>query len=173
MVLSWAVLPSPVGDLTVVAGDSGLRQVAFSGPERVLPGYDGVELREDGGPAAAVSAQLADYFAGRRRDFDLPIDWDTVQGLRLHVLRTLHEQVGFGETVSYRGLAERSGRPEAARAVGTIMGSNPVPIVVPCHRVLASGGGLGGFGPGLEAKRRLLVLEGSLEATLLELDMLP
>ncbi|QUH01611.1 methylated-DNA--[protein]-cysteine S-methyltransferase [Saccharopolyspora erythraea] len=170
--LSWTAVRGPVGEVTAVAGEAGLVQVCFGGPEQVLPRYAEAVLVESGEPALRAGAQLEEYFAGRRREFDLPVDWSNVEGLRLQVLRTLHEQVPFGRTLSYRELARLAGRPEAARAVGTIMGSNPVPIVVPCHRVVASGGGLGGFGPGLEAKRRLLVLEGALDATLLELDML-
>ncbi|MER6988247.1 methylated-DNA--[protein]-cysteine S-methyltransferase [Saccharopolyspora hirsuta] len=171
MSLSWSVVASPVGELTVVAGASGVRQVAFAGPDAVLGAYE-EELSRDTGMAVEAARQLDEYFARDRREFDVPIEWEPLEGLRLHVLRTLFELVPFGETVSYKRLAELSGRPEASRAVGTIMGSNPAPVIVPCHRVLASGGGLGGFGPGLEAKRRLLVLEGSLEPSLLELDLL-
>ncbi|MCI2420193.1 methylated-DNA--[protein]-cysteine S-methyltransferase [Saccharopolyspora sp. K220] len=173
MSLSWSAVASPVGELTVVAAESGVRQVAFAGPDAVLGEFDGAELSRDTGIAVDAARQLDEYFARRRREFDVPIEWSPLEGLRLHVLRTLYELVPFGETVSYKRLAELSGRPEASRAVGTIMGSNPVPLLVPCHRVLASGGGLGGFGPGLEAKRRLLVLEGVLEPSLLELDLLP
>lgn len=171
MSLSWSAVSSPIGELTVVAGETGVRQVAFADPEAVLGAHD-AELDRGTGVAAEAARQLDEYFAGRRREFDVPIEWELLDGLRRHVLRTLHDLVPFGETVSYKRLAELSGRPEASRAVGTIMGSNPVPVLVPCHRVLASGGGLGGFGPGLEAKRRLLVLEGALEPSLLELDLL-
>ncbi|MFD0921518.1 methylated-DNA--[protein]-cysteine S-methyltransferase [Saccharopolyspora rosea] len=168
--LSWSTVASPVGELTVLATGTGVRRVVFGGPRAVLDEFPGA--RPETGPAAEAARQLREYFAQRRREFDVPVDWTGLEGLRLHVLRTLRELVPFGETVSYRRLAELSGRPEAARAVGAIMGGNPVPLLVPCHRVLASGGGLGGFGPGLAAKRRLLVLEGSLEPTLLELDLL-
>jgi len=159
----------PVGEITVVAGPSGVRAVAFEAPSEVLPEHPGAR---PGGLAATAADQLGEYFARRRTEFDLPIDWGQLDGLREHVLRTLAELVPFGRTVSYKELAELSGRPEATRAVGSIMGSNPVPLIVPCHRVLASGGGLGGFGPGLPAKRKLLVLEGVLEPSLLELDLL-
>jgi methylated-DNA-[protein]-cysteine S-methyltransferase len=170
---SWTAVSTPVGTLTAVASDTGLLRLAFAEPARVLPEFDGGDLREGDGIAADVHTELTEYFGGRRRRFDVPIDWSLSEGLRLHVLRTLYEQVPFGETLSYRQLAELSGHPTATRAVGTIMGSNPIAVVVPCHRILASGGGLGGYGPGLEAKRRLLVLEGSLGASLLELDLLP
>ncbi|PKW19083.1 methylated-DNA-[protein]-cysteine S-methyltransferase [Saccharopolyspora spinosa] len=173
MSLSWSTLASPVGELTVVATASGVCRVDFAGPDRALGEFDDAALSRDAGVATEAARQLGEYFARQRREFDLPIEWEPLAGLRLHVLRTLHEMVPFGETVTYQKLAELSGRPEASRAVGTIMGSNPVPLLVPCHRVLASGGGLGGFGPGLEAKRRLLVLESVLEPSLLELDLLP
>lgn len=171
--LSWDSLTSPVGELTVVANDVGLLRVAFASPQDVLPEFSDHPLREKAGMARSAAVELGEYFAGHRRRFDIPVEWPPTGGLRSHVLRTLHEKVPFGETVSYRELAEMSGRPDAARAVGSTMGSNPIPLVVPCHRVLASGGGLGGFGPGLPAKRRLLVLEGVLEPTLLDLDVLP
>lgn len=165
---TWSTVRGPVGDITVVASGTGVGRVAFAGPEEVLSEHPAAE---PGGLAAEAAQQLGEYFSGRRKEFPLPIDWSGLDGLRAHVLRTLHELVPFGETVSYKGLAVLSGRPEASRAVGTIMGSNPVPLIVPCHRVLASGGGLGGFGPGLEAKRKLLVLEGVLEPSLLEIDL--
>lgn len=166
--LSWTVVSSMVGPLTIIATGVGLLRLDFGTPERGLAEVGCVAQRPDTGIAAEVGAQVGEYFEGRRRCFDVPIDWSAVQGFRLHVLRTLYEQVPFGCTVSYRELAELSGRPAAARTVGTIMGSNPVPLVVPCHRVVASGGGLGGYGPGIEAKRRLLVLEGVLSPSLLD-----
>ncbi|SFT06552.1 methylated-DNA--[protein]-cysteine S-methyltransferase [Saccharopolyspora flava] len=169
MELTWSTVSGPVGEITAVASGTGVRHVAFAGPDVALAEFPGAG---PGGLAEEATGQLGEYFSGRRKEFRLPIDWTGLDGLRAHVLRTLLEQVPFGETVSYKGLAELSGRPEASRAVGTIMGSNPVPLIVPCHRVLASGGGLGGFGPGLEAKRKLLVLEGILEPSLLELDLM-
>lgn len=161
-----------MGELTVVANATGVLRVVFSAPEPVLGDFSGWVLHESTGVAQEARSQLGEYFGGQRRRFDVPIDWSFAEGFRAGVLRTLFDRVGFGETVSYQGLAELSGRPSAARSVGTIMGSNPVPIIVPCHRVLASGGGMGGFGPGLEAKRRLLVLEGVLGPSLLD-DFLP
>ncbi|MFC7343752.1 methylated-DNA--[protein]-cysteine S-methyltransferase [Saccharopolyspora griseoalba] len=169
MELTWSSVSGPVGEITVVAGPRGVRAVAFDGPGEVLPEHPGAE---PGGLAAEAAGQLGEYFARERTEFDLPVDWDQLDGLRAHVLRTLVDLVPYGRTVSYKELAELAGRPEATRAVGSIMGSNPVPLIVPCHRVLASGGGLGGFGPGVPAKRRLLVLEGVLEPSLLELDLL-
>lgn len=169
MELTWSAVSGPVGEITVLAGPAGVRRVEFGGPDRVLAEHPEAV---PGGSAAAAAGQLGEYFARRRTEFDLRIDWAMLDGLREHVLRTLAELVPYGRTVSYQELAAMSGRPEAARAVGSIMGSNPVPLIVPCHRVLASGGGLGGFGPGLPAKRKLLVLEGIIEPSLLELDVL-
>jgi methylated-DNA-[protein]-cysteine S-methyltransferase len=116
--------------------------------------------------------QLAEYLRGQRRAFDLPLDWTAVAGLQRQVLGVLYECVGYGQTVTYGGLARQAGLPQEgqelpARAVGQIMGSNPIPVIVPCHRVVASDG-LGGYsgGTGPEVKRWLLILEGALPPTL-------
>jgi methylated-DNA-[protein]-cysteine S-methyltransferase len=106
----------------------------------------------------AASRQLAEYFAGRRTSFDLPLDI-TGTPFQLRVWAEL-QRIPYGETISYSELAKRIGSPKAVRAVGAASGRNPVPIIVPCHRVIASNGGLQGFGGGLEAKRLLLDLEG-------------
>jgi methylated-DNA-[protein]-cysteine S-methyltransferase len=115
---------------------------------------------------------VAGYFAGTRTAFGLPLDWRDCSGSRVAVLTLLAETVPFGQTVSYgtlsRRLAERDGRPElGARAIGAIMASNPIPLIVPCHRVVAADG-LGGFsgGCGIELKRWLLTFEGALPAML-------
>jgi O-6-methylguanine DNA methyltransferase len=134
------------------------------------------ESRPDGSaPGHAVLAarrQLAEYFSGQRQEFDLPIDWSGFGPAQRQVLGLLHADVGYGETVTYGTLAGRAGIPAGpdvipARAVGQIMGSNPIPVIVPCHRVVASDG-LGGYsgGAGPEVKRWLLILEGSLPPTL-------
>jgi methylated-DNA-[protein]-cysteine S-methyltransferase len=116
--------------------------------------------------------QVAEYFAGRRRVFDLPVDWSRVTEARRRVLAVLAESVAFGQTITYGGLAGASGVTgdggmPAARVVGQVMASNPYPLVVPCHRVVASDG-LGGFsgGTGIEVKRWLLTFEGVLPPTL-------
>jgi methylated-DNA-[protein]-cysteine S-methyltransferase len=108
-----------------------------------------------------VRRQLDEYFAGRRRHFDVALDRRLSHGYRLAVLTEL-SSVPFGETVSYRDLAERTGRPGASRAVGSAMATNPIPVVVPCHRVLRTGGALGGYGGGLDTKVWLLRHEGAL-----------
>jgi methylated-DNA-[protein]-cysteine S-methyltransferase len=105
--------------------------------------------------------QLEEYFTGRRRTFDLAVDLGLSRGFRRLVLERLHADVGYGETLSYLELATRAGNPKASRAVGSAMATNPIPIVVPCHRVLRTGGHLGGYGGGLDVKRWLLALEGA------------
>ena len=122
--------------------------------------------------AAAAGLQLAEYFSGTRRSFELPLDWTAASRLQLHVLGVLFDSVGFGETVSYGALARRAaagpdGLTVPARAIGQLMGSNPLPIIVPCHRVVAADG-LGGYsgGTGIEIKRWLLTFEGALPPTL-------
>ncbi|MFE7119255.1 methylated-DNA--[protein]-cysteine S-methyltransferase, partial [Streptomyces sp. NPDC057654] len=106
--------------------------------------------------------QLVAYFDGRLRTFTVPLDWSLATGFNRRVLRALAAHVPYGTVVGYQDLARRVGEPGAARAVGTAMGANPLPVVVPCHRVIGSDGGLGGFGGGLEVKRALLALEGVL-----------
>lgn len=111
---------------------------------------------------AEARRQVEEYFAGRRRDFELPLDWSLISGFNRQVLRELAAGVPYGTVVGYGDLAGRVGQPGAAQAVGTAMGANPLPVVVPCHRVVESDGGIGGFGGGLETKRKLLALEGVL-----------
>jgi methylated-DNA-[protein]-cysteine S-methyltransferase len=109
----------------------------------------------------AVRRQLDAYFEGRRRAFELPIDWRLVRGFAGDVLRAT-ARIPFGQVSSYREIAVEAGSPRAYRAAGNALGSNPIPIVVPCHRVLHAGGGLGGYTGGLDRKRFLLRLEGAL-----------
>src|SRR5207342_3058002 len=124
------------------------------------------------GYLGAALAQLAEYFAGQRRTFDLPVDWSGMSAAQRQVLPVLLESAAYGETVTYGALARRAGLAgrgtvPAARVAGQIMGSNPCPIIVPCHRVVA-GDGLGGYsgGTGIEIKRWLLIFEGGLPPTL-------
>ena len=176
--LAWATLSTPVGRLSVGCSEAGLSQIRFGGPP--VPAWarhaDGAapspaaELRD--ATLTSTMAQLAEYFAGKRRGFDLFIDWSVTSSLQQQVLRELFDSVGYGETVSYGTLARRVGHDSfgaspPARAVGQIMGSNPIPVVVPCHRVVAADG-LGGYsgGTGPEVKRWLLTLEGALPPTL-------
>ncbi len=161
--------PTPIGALTVGVTPAGLAIVAFGRrPEAVERAAErlGEPLADgEGGPAAE---QLAEYLAGTRRVFDVPLDWSLTSGSQRVVLQTLHDTVPFGATVTYGELAARSGLGKAytaARGVGSIMGSNPLPVVVPCHRVLGSDS-LGGFGGGLPTKEWLLALEGVLTPAL-------
>jgi len=124
------------------------------------------------GLLSAARDQLAEYFAGQRQVFDLPVDWSGCSRAQHQVLSVLYTSVGFGQTVTYGDLAQRAvagpdGISLPARAIGRIMGSNPIPLIVPCHRVVA-GNGLGGYsgGTGIEIKRWLLIFEGALPATL-------
>ncbi len=162
--LSWAQLSTPVGEVSAGCGPSGIACVRFGSAPA---GND--DQRE---LADAACVQLTEYFRGLRKAFDLPIDWSVTDGQQRLVLETLATSVSYGQTTSYGELARRSGLRATsdivpARAVGKIMGSNPIPVIVPCHRVLASDG-LGGYsgGTGIEVKRWLLILEGALPPTL-------
>ncbi|NLU74692.1 methylated-DNA--[protein]-cysteine S-methyltransferase [Streptomyces sp. HNM0575] len=111
---------------------------------------------------AAAVAEFDSYFRGELREFTVPLDWTLSGGFHEKVLRELLASVPYGATAGYQDLADRVGEPGAARAVGMAMGSNPLPVVVACHRIVERGGGLGGFGGGRETKRTLLALEGLL-----------
>lgn len=156
----WWRQPSPIGDLVVVAGRAGVSRIelpvagAPRDPEIDVP----PERDED------VAAALDAWFAGEQRELDLTADLESVPSrFRRTVLETLRREVPWGETVTYGELATMAGAPGAARAVGTAMATNPVPLVVPCHRVVAAGGRIGGYGGGLHGvatKRALLAREG-------------
>ncbi len=150
---SWAQ-ESPFGTLLVETGSKGVRSVLF---DRAA-GPGDAACRE----CRKIEAAFDRYFAGDGKALDkVPVDVSAAKTeFHRRVLRTLHDRVRAGSTTTYGELAAAAGRPGAARAVGSAMARNPVPIVVPCHRVLASGGGLGGYGGGLSMKQRLLELEG-------------
>jgi len=146
---------SPFGELTVVVSDRGVREIS-------LPGDDQPDA-DAGKPDRTVARQLTDWFAGKRHAFDLTLDLEGIEGFRRVALETLAREVAWGETVTYGELAGLAGRPRAARAVGSAMRDNPLPFVIPCHRVVAAGGRIGGYGGGRNAvslKRRLLEREG-------------
>jgi methylated-DNA-[protein]-cysteine S-methyltransferase len=154
----WWRQDSPFGAVTVVVTDTGLREITLPG-DRLEDGLDAATNDRDD----AVAAQLDEWFAARRHAFDLALDLRGVEGFRRDVLDTLQRDVGWGETVSYGELAEMAGRARAARAVGRVMASNPLPFVIPCHRVLAAGPKIGGYGSGrnaIDLKRTLLAREG-------------
>jgi methylated-DNA-[protein]-cysteine S-methyltransferase len=162
--VAWTVEDSPIGPLTLAATPEGVVRVGFGDEDRMLTDLAAhVSARIVRLPARLddVRRQLDEYFAGRRRRFEVPLDRRLSHGYRLTVLERL-SAVPYGRTVSYKELAERTGNPKASRAVGTAMATNPIPIVVPCHRVLRTGGALGGYGGGLDAKVWLLRHEGAL-----------
>jgi methylated-DNA-[protein]-cysteine S-methyltransferase len=147
--------PSPYGEITVVLSDRGLHEIS-------LPGDDqpDVDLTT---PDRVLAEQLDDWFATKRHTFDVDLDLDGIDGFRRTVLETLAREVPWGEVVSYGELAAIAGRPRAARAVGSAMRNNPIPFVIPCHRVVAAGHKIGGYGGGRNAvalKRELLAREG-------------
>ncbi|MEU4036772.1 methylated-DNA--[protein]-cysteine S-methyltransferase [Streptomyces collinus] len=167
----WTVVDTGIGPLMLAATREGLVNVVFhaSGPVREralerLAARLGTEPAEDPDAPELAEAirQLEAYFAGDRHDFDVPLDWSLISGFNRQVLRELASGVPYGTVVGYGDLAGRVGQPGGAQAVGAAMGANPLPVVVPCHRVVESDGGIGGFGGGLEAKRKLLALEGVL-----------
>jgi methylated-DNA-[protein]-cysteine S-methyltransferase len=154
--IAWSTYESPLGDLTLVAGPRGLRTIAF-------PGHDEPHLQQPRDPAAPVlvdtALQLDEYFAGERRSFELPLDLGD-QGTPFQ--RTVWSEltrIPFGATTSYGAVARAIGRLDRIRAVGGAVGRVPVPIVVPCHRVIGSSGDLVGYGGGLDRKQMLLELE--------------
>jgi methylated-DNA-[protein]-cysteine S-methyltransferase len=163
--VAYGSMDSPLGELLVAVTPRGLVRVAYvdEAQDAVLEDLAGrVSPRVLRAPQRTdvVRHELEDYFAGRRRTFDTPIDWSLVRGFAVGVLQAT-AQVPFGQVTTYQDVAGAAGSPRAARAAGNALGSNPIPIVVPCHRVVHAGGGLGGYTGGLERKRFLLRLEGA------------
>jgi methylated-DNA-[protein]-cysteine S-methyltransferase len=165
--VAYTSVDSPLGPLVVAATPTGLVRVSYSEfreedevleelARRVSPRVLEAPARLD-----PVRRELDEYFEGRREDFEVPIDWSYLAGFTREVLRAT-ARIGFGEVSSYAGVAAEAGSPRAVRAAGNALGSNPMPVVVPCHRVLRSGGKLGGYTGGLERKEFLLRLEGAL-----------
>jgi len=162
--VSYASLDSPFGKLTVAATDRGLVRLAFPEEDRDavlerLAARISPRIVEAPGPLDSIRRQLEEYFAGRRRRFELPLDWTLVGPFGRRVLRAA-SAIPYGGVLSYTQVAAEAGSPRGSRAAGNALGSNPIPIVVPCHRVLRGGGALGGYAGGLERKRWLLELEG-------------
>jgi len=151
----YTTFDSPVGQLMLVGDSKGLRRVSFSSSKRSAP--PGVDWKLAKGPFAEVIRQLRAYFRGELKEFDLPLAMEGTE-FQLRVWNALRT-IPYGETISYAQLAERIGNPKAVRAVGLANGSNPIPIIVPCHRVIGSDGSLTGFGGGLSTKKLLLELE--------------
>jgi methylated-DNA-[protein]-cysteine S-methyltransferase len=151
----YCYLDTPIGELLLAGDDGALCLVGFpEGSMRRDPEADWIYNEK---PFAVARQQLTEYFAGERREFDLPLKLNGTE-FQMSVLRAL-QQIPYGETTSYADIAERIGPPKAVRAVGAANGRNPIPIIVPCHRVIGSHGDLTGFGGGLDTKEALLRLE--------------
>lgn len=152
---------TPIGPITVVLGARGVQSIAWAAARPDIA-VGAVPERDE-----HVAAQLDAWFSGESRDLDVDLDLEGVDGFRRQVLETLLKEVGWGEIVTYGELAEMAGSPGAARAVGSAMASNPLPFVIPCHRVVAAGGRIGGYGgtaatasDNVRIKRYLLAREG-------------
>jgi methylated-DNA-[protein]-cysteine S-methyltransferase len=164
--IAYATLDSPVGPLLLATSERGLLRVAYldGGSEPALDelaAHVSPRILEAPRRLDEPRRELDEYFAGRRDRFELPIDWALVRGFARRVLQAT-AQIPYGSVSTYKQIATDAGSPRAFRAAGNALGSNPIPIVVPCHRVLHSGGGLGGYTGGLERKRLLLTVEGVL-----------
>jgi methylated-DNA-[protein]-cysteine S-methyltransferase len=161
--VAYRTVDTPVGPLLLAATDLGLVRVAFASEnhdvvlqnlsDRISPRILDTPARLDG-----TARELEEYFAGRRHSFDIALDWRLSTGFRSTVLHQL-PGIGYGHTASYAAVAQLAGNPKAVRAVGTACATNPLPVVVPCHRVVRSDGTLGNYRGGVDAKRTLLSLE--------------
>ncbi len=164
--VAYAVIGTPVGTLVAATTKRGLVRLAY---EDDNGGVDGIldrlaqrvspRILEAPARLDDVRRELDEYFTGTRRVFDLPIDWTLTSRFGREVLRVCSE-IQFGATATYAELAARAGSPNGSRATGNALGANPIPIVIPCHRVLRTGGGLGGYTGGLHRKEALLAVEG-------------
>jgi methylated-DNA-[protein]-cysteine S-methyltransferase len=162
--IAYRTVDSAVGPLLLAATPLGLLRVAFANEghdsvlqnlsQRISPRILEAPTRLD-----PIARQLDEFFTGRRHSFDVALDWSLSRGFRRTVLEHLNTDIGYGATTSYAALASLSGSPKAVRAVGTACATNPIPIVVPCHRVIRSDGTVGAYGGGPAAKRILLDLE--------------
>jgi methylated-DNA-[protein]-cysteine S-methyltransferase len=154
--VNYAYLDTPIGALLIAGDAAAVQRIAF--PRRGKAVKPEPEWQESArGPVGEAVRQLREYFAGSRTGFDLPLAPEGTAFQRA-VWRQLQD-IPYGETISYGELARRIGNPKASRAVGSANGANPLPIVIPCHRVIAGDGSLGGFGGGLPTKQTLLTLE--------------
>jgi methylated-DNA-[protein]-cysteine S-methyltransferase len=154
--MNYCYLDTAIGKLLIAGDAEAIHRIEF--PQRGKPGQPEPDWIESSRwPVAEAVRQLRQYFAGKRTDFDLPLAPQGTEFQRT-VWRNL-QQIPYGETISYGELAKRVGNPKASRAVGAANGSNPIPIVIPCHRVIGANGKLTGFGGGLPVKEKLLALE--------------
>ncbi len=166
-VVHYTSIHTPIGRVWVAVTDAGLVRISFRRSAASFVDELRQRLRADvvesATKLAPVVAQLAAYFDGRRRTFDLPVDLRMATPFQRRVL-TATRSVPPGEVVSYGEIAKRIAQPKASRAVGQALGHNPVPIVIPCHRIIAGGGRIGGYTGGLAVKKKLLAIEGALAA---------
>jgi methylated-DNA-[protein]-cysteine S-methyltransferase len=164
--VAYARADSPFGELLLARTDKGVIRIGLPNlpadqlleqlAERISPRVLEAPARLDD-----VRRELDEYFEGKRTEFDLPLDWRLARGFQGKAIKQI-AKIPYGKTVSYKELATRAGNPRAVRAAGTACGANPLPVVVPCHRVLRTGGALGNYGGGPEMKKALLELEGVL-----------
>ena len=163
--VAYDLVDTPIGTLLVAATERGLCRIAYDADPELeldrLAHVFGVRVLRSARPIDPARHQLDEYFEGKRHAFDLPIDVARLAEFNRRVLREL-SRVPYGEVVTYGELAARSARPRAARAVGTVMNRNPLPIVLPCHRVVGANGKLVGYAGGLDRKEKLLRLEGAI-----------
>jgi methylated-DNA-[protein]-cysteine S-methyltransferase len=166
--VAYVVADSPLGELLLASTGRGLVRLSYldrDGGEAVvlerLSGALSPRIVRAPGAFDQVRRELEEYFAGQRRTFDVPQDWGLMSAFARRVLTATYA-IPYGQVSEYGTIAARAGSPRGARAAGNALGANPLPIVVPCHRVLRHGGVLGGYGGGPERKRTLLALEGAL-----------
>jgi len=159
----YAGMQGPIGDLWMAATDKGLIKVSFSQDENAFVREVHERTRTDVLPSserlARIIAELTEYFSGARSRFDFAVDLSRVTPFQRRVLQAA-ANIPMGQVITYGELAGRIGKPKASRAVGQALGRNPVPVVIPCHRIVGGGGGIGGYTGGLDVKRKLLELEG-------------
>ncbi|MEA2683545.1 MAG: methylated-DNA-[protein]-cysteine S-methyltransferase [Chloroflexota bacterium] len=162
--ISYGEMDSPLGPLLLAVTDVGLVKLSYTDYDpdplgdlaaRISPRIVRRAARTD-----AVRRELDEYFTGERREFTVPLDWTLVRGYGVDVLRAT-VAIPYGHVSTYRNVAIEAGNPRAIRAAGTALGRNPIPVIIPCHRVLRTGGGLGGYTSGIERKQLLLDLEGA------------
>ena len=164
--VAYAVLDSPVGPLLAAGTKRGLVEIGFSADENLdwmlerLAATVSPRVLEAPARLDPARRELDEYFSGKRERFDLPLDWSLSKGFTRRVLRAT-ARVPYGQVSTYRAVAGAAGNVRAVRAAGNALGANPIPIVVPCHRILRTGGALGGYGGGVERKEFLLRLEGA------------
>jgi O-6-methylguanine DNA methyltransferase len=163
---AYGEVASPVGPLMIASSDKGVCEIAFGDNETEAQFLHHLRTRgfrpvPNQTAIAAVAEQLSEYFKGERNHFEVPLDVSGVSPFTQEVLKATTE-VPFGHLTSYRGIAERIGKPAATRAVGNALGRNPIPVIIPCHRIVRSDSSLGGYTGGVRIKERLLTIEGVL-----------